>query len=131
MKLKWVSTILILLISGQTQSGGDRGVIWMSGNKLAANCESLTNCERSATCTGYDSVKAGTCMGYIKGVSDATEGVCIPQGTEARQIIGLVIQRMDKNPDMLKNEPGEMYMAATIVGDTLRDAYPCAAKKRH
>jgi hypothetical protein len=132
MKTKWaIGVILILLISSQGQTGDGQRIIWMSGNKLAAHCKHLTDCERGATCTDDDSVKAGTCMGYIKGVSDATPGVCIPHGTEARQIIRLISQQMNRNPDMLKDAPGEMYMAANIVGDTLRTAYPCAAQKPH
>lgn len=130
MKIKWtIGIILTLLVSSQGQSDRDQRIIWMSGNRLAANCEHLTNCQRGGACTDDDSVRAGTCMGYIKGVSDAAPGVCIPRGTEARQIIEIVIQRMNKNPDLLKGERGEMYMASAIVGDALRTAYPCVSQK--
>jgi hypothetical protein len=125
-------TILALLVSSVGQNSWDQRTIWMSGNKLAASCKHLQTCEDSATiCTGRDSVEAGTCLGYIKGVSDAgsKNNICIPKGTTARQIVEIVIQRMAKNPELARNESGEMTMAADIIEDALRAQYPCPTSK--
>lgn len=89
--------------------------IWVDGNALYAKCKSKQSAEQVAC--GY----------YILGVIDSTvmdkeRGITTPQGVKLTQIVDMVVQSMEKNPDK------RHYPAAIIVRAVIDSAWPKGGK---
>lgn len=65
-------------------------------------------------------------MGYVQGVSDATEGTlfCLPVGVKFGQIADIVGQYLEQHPEVRHQNKLQNVTAA------LRKAFPCAKAKR-
>lgn len=85
---------------------------YLTGNELLANISSEVTVRRT------------NAMGYIAGVLDAREDVCVPVGVTVGQATAVVQQMLDGNPQF------RHFSAAAIVIVATRRAWPCKPGER-
>ena len=85
-----------------------------TGNQLLTLCESKGGSSE------------GVCIGYIEGVSDASEGktwdgtpYCAPKGATNGQLVKIVTKYLNDHPEHLH------LSAHSIVQQALLEAFPC------
>ena len=109
---------LLVLLMLMTMSLPATAAAYKNGNQLLANCES----------SGYYDL--ATCLGYIMGVSDTSEGktwdgrtYCEPPEVKSGQLQMIVIKHLNEHPEE------RHYVAYALVQNALFKAFPCPPNK--
>lgn len=83
----------------------------------------LTGADFLSACSRPDSEWIGFCHGYVQAVVDGVrmpgESFCVPVGTTRAEIVGTVVDKLVKRPNLQK------LNAASVVYSVLAEAYPC------
>lgn len=92
---------------------------------LSAHAEFVTGNHLLQTLKKDSALNRAVAMGYIVGIADAAEGTvsCLPPSVTIPQVINLVEQWMENNPQLLHNTGDRIVVAV------LGQAWPCGTNK--
>lgn len=93
---------------------------WSSAVQARNSRTSLSAATFLDVCTRPDNDWISFCHGYVQGIFDSTEDACPRPGTTRASIVGLIVDRMTKHPEIMDGE------AATVVRSVLRYEFPCS-----
>ena len=107
-------------------------ILYVGLSALPAQAEFMNGNILSGLCAADDEWESGGCVGYIVGVADAfdrlhwssTGGLddgkyCMPNSATRQEIVGLVVESLNENPDKLNNP------ALHLVSNAFIDAFDC------